>query len=397
MPAPTPFRVQATLAQLARLKSRLQDVVYAEIDLPDADTWAYGMPPRVLKKLVEHWRDKYDWPAWEAKINSFSHYKLRCNDVDVHFIHHPSTRPDAVPLILTHGWPGSFVEFLDMIKPLAEPEAGQQAFHVVVPSLPGYGFSGRPTRKDYSIVETAKAFDELMRSLGYSSYMAQGGDWGSGVTKALAVTCPESCRAIHLNLLTFYRPPKDAKLQPLTESEQRNLAAAREFEVTGTGYQRIQATKPQTLGAALADSPVGLLAWIGEKFHEWVDLRGGDGDFSPTVPTDDLLTNVMVYYISNSITSSFFLYHYQLLRRLDQFINTSKILQPVGCSAFPRDLYVPPRSWVEYSCPNLAFWSEPKEGGHFAALERGDVLVRDLRTFARVPEVKASLGGHAKL
>ncbi|KAI9024564.1 Alpha/Beta hydrolase protein [Hyaloraphidium curvatum] len=398
MPAPTPFRVQATPAQLARLKSRLQDVDYAEIDLPDADTWAYGMPPRVLKKLVEHWRDKYDWTAWQAKINSFAHYKLRCNDVDVHFIHHPSPRPDAVPLILTHGWPGSFVEFLDVIKPLAEPEAGQQAFHVVVPSLPGYGFSGRPTRKNYAIVETAKAFDELMKSLGYSRYMAQGGDWGSLVTKALAITCPESCRAIHLNMLAFRPPPEDAPIPPLTDAEKSKLAAGAQFNATGTGYQQIQATKPQTLGAALSDSPVGLLAWIGEKFHEWVDLSGGDGDFSPNVSTDVLLTNVMVYYISNCITSSFFLYHYQFLKRLDGRLLGSKILQPVGCSAFPHDIMVPPRSWVQHSCPNLAFWNDPAEGGgHFAALERGHVLVRDLRSFAGLNEVKASLGGKSKL
>ncbi|KAI9024562.1 Alpha/Beta hydrolase protein [Hyaloraphidium curvatum] len=393
MPAPTPFRVEATPAQLARLESRLRDVVYPEVDLPDADTWAYGMPTRVLEKLVEHWRDKYDWPAWEAKINSFSHYKLRCNDVDVHFIHHPSPRRDAVPLILIHGWPGTFVEFLDLIKTLAEPEAGQQAFHVVVPSLPGYGFSGRPTRKDYSLVEAAKAFDELMKSLGYGRYMAQGGDWGSAVAKALAIVCPDSCRAIHLNLLWFEPPPEDASVAPPTDAEKRKLAAGAEFMVTGTGYQRIQATKPLTLGAALADSPVGLLAWIGEKFHEWVDLRGGDGDFSPTVSTEVLLTNVMVYYLSNSITSSFFLYHYQFLKNLDQALLGSNILQPVGCSAFPHDLVVAPRSWVEYRCPNLAFWSAPEDGGHFAALEKGDVLVRDLRAFAGVPEVKASLGG----
>ncbi|KAI9024565.1 epoxide hydrolase [Hyaloraphidium curvatum] len=395
MPVPTPFRVQATSAQLARLKARLQDVVYPEIDLPDADTWAYGMPSRVLKKLVQYWREKYDWPAWEARINSFSHYKLRCNDVNLHFIHHPSPRPDAVPLILTHGWPGSFVEFLDVIKPLAEPEAGQQAFHVVVPSLPGYGFSGRPARKNYSIVETAKAFDELMKSLGYSRYIAQGGDWGGLVSMALAITCPDSVRAIHLNILAFFnRPPKGTPLPSLTEAEQRNLAAGREFGATGSGYQAIQGTKPTTLGAALADSPVGLLAWIGEKFHEWVDLRGGNGDFSPTVSTDVLLTNVMVYYISNSITSSFFLYHYQMLKRLDQPLLNSRILQPVGCSAFPLDVVVPPRSWVEYHCPNLVFWNDPPEGGgHFAALERGEVLVRDVRTFAGLREVKASLGG----
>lgn len=200
-------------------------------------------------------------------LQQFNHFKIECNGTPIHFIHHPSKHANAVPLLLSHGWPGSFIEFIDLIKPLADPPAGTQAFHVVVPSLPGYGFSDPPKRENFGIFEVARAFDELMKKLGYNRYIAQGGDWGSSVSKSLAILFPTSCVAIHLNMLPFSRPPKGAKYGPVTDIEEKRIVEGRAFQNTGTGYQRIQATKPQTIGAAVADSPVGLLAWIGEKFH----------------------------------------------------------------------------------------------------------------------------------
>ncbi|KXS18930.1 epoxide hydrolase 1 [Gonapodya prolifera JEL478] len=232
-----------------------------------------------------------------------------------------------------------------------------------------------------------------MKTLGYSAYVAQGGDWGSSVTKSLALLYPNNCRAIHLNMPSFSRPPKDATLPPLTQAEESRIEQYRiNFQNAGTGYQRIQATKPQTLGFAVSDSPIGLMAWIGEKFHEWVDLRGGDGDFSPTMTIDHFLTNVMIYYITNSITSSFRLYHYQMHRMLDvQLLSTVKITVPVGCAVFPHEIFVPPKSWVAYWCPNLVQWSIFERGGHFAALERTEDLIRDIRNFAGTKTVQTAL------
>lgn len=266
--------------------------------------------------------------------------------------------------------------------------------------------------------EVAKTFDELMKRLGYEKYIAQGGDWGSSVSKALAIggclwlTCTisislkstsipahsTSCRAIHLNMLPFSRPPKGAAIGPITPAEEKAIIEGRNFQLTGTGYQRIQASKPQTIGAGLAGNPIGILAWIGEKFHEWTDLRGGDGDFSAYIGTDRLITNVMIYYISNTIASSFRLYHYQMQVQLDvSRLSNTRLEIPVGISAFPKEIFVPPKAWCEYWCPRLVQWTEPERGGHFAALENGGRLVEDVRRFGGLGEVKQSLGLGARL
>ncbi|KAI9023236.1 epoxide hydrolase 1 [Hyaloraphidium curvatum] len=393
MPSPTPFKVSCPPELLARLRSRLDDVVYPKATLPDSESWTYGMPPRVLRRLVESWKTYLkDWSSWERKLNSVPHYKMDVNGLNVHFIHYPSPRADAIPLLLIHGWPGSFFEFLQIIRPLAEPEdSSAQAFHVVVPSLPGYGFSDSPTRKEYAIVQSARAFDQLMKELGYPKYIAQGGDWGSSVSKALALVCSDSCRAVHLNMAPFSRPPKSVKID-LNSEEEANLERGRRWRRQGVGYQEIQGTKPQTLGVAISDSPVGLLAWIGEKFHEWVDLRGGDGDFSPTVPDEALITNVMIYLISNCATSSFMLYYWSRAGLDAKLLNESFVEIPLGFYAFPGEIFVPPKAWVAYWAKRLVHWSEAPRGGHFAALENGSFLVSDIRLFGRNPEVRSSLG-----
>ncbi|KAJ3340656.1 hypothetical protein HDU93_006513 [Gonapodya sp. JEL0774] len=278
-------------------------------------------------------------------------------------------------------------KFLDIIHPLTHPPSPTApAFHVVVPSLVGYGFSSAATVRDFGVVENANVLNVVMKTLGYHRYIAQGGDWGAFITKALAVVHPESCKAIHLNFPIFSRPPKDANVEPPTPAEHARIVNYKAgFERSGTGYQRIQETKPQTLGFALSDSPIGLMAWIGEKFHEIVDLRGGDGDFSPSISLDHLLTNIMIYYISNCITSSVRLYRYQFFLGIDDgLMNTSRIFQPVGVAAFPYEIFVAPKSWVNYWCPNLIHWTEFKTGGHFAAMEQSSHLVEDIRKFATV-------------
>ncbi|KXS18931.1 epocide hydrolase domain-containing protein [Gonapodya prolifera JEL478] len=412
MASPVPFRVICPPHLLATLKDRLRNVRFPENSLANpiggGDTWEYGMPNRVARKLVDHWLNKYDWPAWEAKINEFKHYKLDVSvpvgagkddprghgTVSVHFIHERSPRADAIPIILTHGWPGSFVEFLDVIRPLTHPPSSTQtAFHVVVPSLVGFGFSSAAPVRDFGVIETAKVMNHVMKTLGYHRYVGQGGDWGAFVTKALAALFPQNCKAIHLNFPIFPRPPKEVKISPPTPIEQARMETYRNvFERSGTGYQRIQETKPQTLAFAMSDSPIGLLAWIGEKFHEIVDLRGGDGDFSPTLSLDHLLTNVMIYYISNSIGSSFRLYRYQFFLGIGQdIINLTILTQPVGIAVFPYELYIAPRSWVNYWCPKLVHWSEFKQGGHFAALEQTSNFIEDVRAFAKLHSVRGAL------
>ncbi|KXS12540.1 alpha/beta-hydrolase [Gonapodya prolifera JEL478] len=332
---------------------------------------------RVAEKLVDHWLNKYDWPAWEAKINEFKRYKLdvgvpvrtakddpRGNGtVSVHFIHERSPRADAIPIILTHGWPGSF--FLDLIRPLTHPpSAADPAFNVVFPSLIGYGFSSAATVRYFGVSENGK--------------MAQGGDWGSSV---LAILLPNNCRAIHLNLLSFVKPPEEATLPQLIPAEESQITQTQKFYHDGTGYQQIQMTKPQTLGFAVSDSP-----------HEWTDLRGGDGDFPPSMSINHFLTNVVIYYITNSITSSFRLYHYRMHRKLDhELLTATKITVPFGGAAFAKEIIISPERWVEYWCPNLVHWSIFERGGHFAALERPEDLIGDIRKFAAIKSVQTAL------
>ncbi|KAJ3339914.1 hypothetical protein HDU93_007688 [Gonapodya sp. JEL0774] len=353
------------------------------------------MPNRVARQVVDYWLASYSWPRWEDKLNSFSHFRVPINvpvgaargdkrgqgTVQLHFLHERSNRSDAIPLVLVHGWPGSFVEFVEIIRPLAHPtDPSLPAFHVVVPSLVGFGFSTAAPVRDFGIVQQAACINELMNALGYHQYVSQGGDFGSHVSK--------------LNMPTYPRPPPDAAVEPPTSAESARMLRGSDarYVEERIGYQRIQATKPQTLGFGVSDSPVGLMTWIGEKFHEWVDLRDGDGDWSPSIPMDHFLTNVMIYWISNSITSSFRMYHVQLHRRIDSGrLNHSIVHQPVGVAAFPYESSLPPKGWAKHWYKDLVQWSEFEKGGHFAAMECPAELIADIRKFASTKNVKAAL------
>ncbi|KXS20951.1 epocide hydrolase domain-containing protein [Gonapodya prolifera JEL478] len=413
MAIPVPFRISYSQDSLDDLRNRLQNTRWPENSLANdvggGDTWEYGMPNRVAQKLTNHWLHSYSWPAWEAKLNSFSHFRMPIDvpvgasqgdkrgkgTVQLHFLHERSERSDAIPVVLVHGWPGCFVEFIDVIRPLAHPpNASLPAFHVVVPSLIGFGFSSAAPVRDFGIVQQAACINHLMTTLGYDRYISQGGDFGSHISKALALGHPKHCRAIHLNMPTYPRPPPNADVDPPTPAETARMsrAADAKFVEERIGYQRIQATKPQTLSFGVSDSPVGVLAWIGEKFHEWVDLRGGDGDFSPNMHLDHFLTNVMIYWITNTIASSFRMYHVQLFRKVDAGrLHHSRVDQPVGVAAFPFESSLPPKGWAKYWYKNLVQWSEFEKGGHFAAMECPDELVGDVRLFASTITVRAAM------
>jgi epoxide hydrolase len=372
------FRIRVDDAVLEDLRTRLALTRFP--DQIEGTGWEYGTPIDYLRELVEYWRDGYDWRAQEARLNELAHFRTRIDGQSIHFVHARSAHADALPLLMMHGWPGSIVEFLDVIPRLTEPEAhggrAVDAFHVIVPSLPGYGFS-EPTRTPgWDIRRIARAFVDLMDRLGYARYGAQGGDWGAQLATRIGSLDPEHCAGIHVNLPVGSPPPEPA---PLTEEEQADLAAMGRFAGEEAGYAQVQSTKPQTLGVALNDSPAGLLAWIVEKFRTWSDC-GGDPESVYT--RDQLLTNVMLYWVTQTITSSARLYWESrragLWTELPEFVPV-----PTGVARYPREEILRfPRPWVERQY-NVTHWAVMPRGGHFAAMEQPELFVEDLRTFFR--------------
>ncbi len=368
------FRIHVDDAVLDDLRRRL-----ACTRLPDqiAGTgWDYGIPVDYLRELVDYWRDSYDWRAHEARLNGLPHFRTGIDGQSIHFVHARSPHADAFPLLLTHGWPGSFVEFLEVIPRLTEPERyggdAADAFHVIVPSLPGYGFS-EPTRtRGWDVVRIARAFGELMHRLGYSRYGAQGGDWGAQVATRIGVLDAEHCAAIHLNMPIADRP---AEAVALNDDEKADLAATANFAREESGYAIEQATKPQTLGAALNDSPAGLLAWIVEKFRTWSDC---DGHPEKCFTRDQLLTNVMLYWATETITSSARLY----FESRTSTAPPEPVRVPTGVARYPKEVLRYPRAWVELRY-NVTRWTDMPRGGHFAAMEQPALFVDELRTFFR--------------
>jgi pimeloyl-ACP methyl ester carboxylesterase len=348
-------------------------------DQIDGSGWEYGIPIGYLRQLVEYWRDSYDWRAQEARLNDFNHFRTRIDEQSIHFVHARSVHDGALPLLITHGWPGSIAEFLDVISPLTDPEAfgGQaaDAFHVVAPSLPGYGFSEPPRTPGWDELRIAQAFVELMSRLGYPRYGAQGGDWGAQVTTRIAGLDPEHCAAIHVNM-ALGLPPEEPI--PLSEEEQMDLAAMKQFTKEESGYANEQGTKPQTLGVALNDSPAGLLAWIVEKFRTWSDC---DGHPENCYTRDQLITNVMLYWVTQTSASAARLYwesrHSSPASKALPFV-----VAPTGVARYPKEVLRWPRSWVEGQY-NVAHWAEMEHGGHFPAMEQPEEFVADLRTFFR--------------
>jgi pimeloyl-ACP methyl ester carboxylesterase len=346
-------------------------------DQPDGTGWEYGMPVDTLRDLVAYWRDEYDWRAHEARLNQLPQFLTRLDGQSIHFVHVRSPQPDALPLLLVHGWPGSVVEFLDVIPKLTDPEAhggsAADAFHVVAPSLPGYGFSGPTRTPGWDPWRVARAFLELVRKLGFARYGVQGGDWGSQVVTRMGALDAEGCAGVHLNMAIVDAPTEPG---PLTDAEKADLAGMTRFQRDEAGYALEQGTKPQTVGVGLNDSPAGLLAWIVEKFRTWSDC---DGDPFTVFTRDQLLTNVMTYWVTQTIASSARLY-WELMHASEGAPEYVSV--PTGVARFPREIFCFPRSWVERRF-NVTHWTELPRGGHFAAMEQPDLFVDDVRAFFR--------------
>lgn len=377
--SPEPFNIHVPDEVLDDLRRRLALTRWP--DEISKNDWQYGTDLRYLKELIAYWRNGYDWRAQERLLNSFSQFKIQMADVHLHFIHQQGIGPNPLPLLISHGWPGSIYEFVKIIGPLTDPAQyggdPEDAFTVVAPSLPGYGFSHAPNQRRLGIEEIADLFAQLMTDgLGYSRFAAQGGDWGSFVTSRLGQVHPEKLAGIHLNMVPVAPHPADRA--DLSEAEQAFIKKAGAFQKTEAAYQVIQGTKPQTLAYGLNDSPAGLAAWIVEKFHTWTD---SGGNIESRVSKDDLLTNVMIYWVTQTINSSFYLY-YRLRHRPWRLGRGEKITAPTGIASFPGEIFRPPREWADRVF-NVKRWTPMPSGGHFAALETPDLLVEDIRAFFR--------------
>ena len=374
-----PFTLAVDQTQLDDLSNRLRATRWPDA-LPGAG-WDYGSDLSYVQDLCRYWADGFDWRRAEARLNAWQHRLTMLDGEQLHFMHARSPHPGALPLLLTHGWPGSVVEFLHVLGPLVDPPAhggdAADAFHVVCPSLPGYGWSGPTRQRGWDIARVARALAALMAELGYDRYGAQGGDWGAIATTHLAALDAEHLAGIHLNMVLVPRP-RGANPEDLTPEEQGDLRESRAFQAAETGYQAIQGTKPQTLAFALNDSPAGLAAWIVEKFRSWSDC---DGDLESAIARDDVLTNLTTYWVTGTAGSAARLYH-ETLRDGRIHLPQERIRVPTGVARFPKEIYRPPRPWVEQAF-DLRRWTVMPRGGHFAALEQPDLLVEDVRAFFR--------------
>lgn len=343
--------------------------------------WEQGTDRDYLPTLLDHWRDEYDWRACEARLTAHREHVIEVDGQRIHALVAPSPHEDALPLLLVHGWPGSITEFLDVLGPLTDPPAhggdAADAFHVVAPSLPGFGLSGPTHRRGWHPRRIAEACLRLMAELGFDRFGAQGGDWGSIVTANVADLAPDRVVGLHLNFVTV-SPPKDGV--PLTEQEQADLARIYAWRKDGAGYQEIQGTRPQTLGYALEDSPAGLCAWIVEKFRAWSDL-GPDGDLERVFTRDRLLDNITLYWVTGTGTSSCRIY-WEMRQAGRSAVPQDVVRVPTGVANFPGEVTKLPRPWVERRY-NVVHWTEPPRGGHFAAMEVPDLFVDDVRRFFR--------------
>ena len=366
-----PFRIAIAQAQLDDLNRRLDATRWPDAETVPNDT--QGAQLARVKALAHHWRHNYDWRKVEAGINAYPQFVTTIDGVDIHFLHIKSKHPNARPLIMTHGWPGSIVELLDVIGPLTDPTAhggkAEDAFHLILPSLPGYGFSGRPTEPGWGRARVAKAWDTLMKRLGYTHYLAQGGDWGAVVTQEMGRQAPAGLMAIHINMPAVVPPALPAKLSPEEQSAMDSLNA---FFGKGAGYAQIQASRPQTIGYALADSPVGQAAWIYEKLAAWSDSQG---EPEKLFGYDRMLDDIMMYWLTNTATSSARFYW----ENSDLAFFVVGINIPVAVTVFPKEIYQAPRSWSEQAYPKLRYWNRVDRGGHFAAFEQPELFSREVR------------------
>lgn len=412
--SPKPFRISVPNSVLSDLKAQLSAALSRPLptNLSDAGLWEGGTNPDYLKDLLTYWKDQYDWRTFEKQLNSFDMFTLESNGLEVHFIHAKSPREDAVPLLLSHGWPGSIFEFHKIIPLLTNPTSRDDpAFHVVAPSLPGFGFSEVPKNKGWGVKRIAKTFDELMRKLGYPKYVAQGGDWGGIISRCIAIGYPQSCVAVHVNMLIAGPPYRNpfrlfqialhyftpgwsglSGLSGISEQEGKWVKDTLRFVVEGSGYQLIQMTRPQTLGMALDSSPVALASWITEKFYGWSDIK--DGNIESRYSKDELLTNIMIYYVTRTINSSLRIYREHL--PAEYAIHTNYCPTPMGVALFQKDIYKSPQSWAKHY-NNIVQWTVMENGGHFAAMEEPELLVGDLRKFVKTDIVQNAVKASSKL
>jgi epoxide hydrolase len=374
-----PFRIAVPQADIDDLNSRLRNTRWP--DELSGVGWNYGIPLERVKRLADYWRTAYNWREHEARLNTFPQYTTTVDRQHIHFLHVRSKEPDAIPLLMTHGWPGSIAEFVKVIDPLVDPRTHRgdaaDAFHIVAPSIPGFGFSGPTHETGWDVKRTAAAFALLMSRLGYDRYGTHGGDWGSAITRELGQRHPENVIGLHFNTLATAPSGDPDEMKLLTDHEKTQLDAAQRFLRSGSGYYAIQSTRPQTLAYALTDSPVGQLAWMAEKFREWSDHTESD----EAVDRDQLLTNVSIYWFTQTANSSARLYA-EFSRGGHGWGAIEPSIVPAGVALFPREVFPPIRRFAERS-NNIVHWSEFDRGGHFPAMEQPDLLVGDIRTFFR--------------
>jgi len=368
----SPFVISISDEQIIDLKNRIANTRW-----PDAETtsgWNQGVPLAYLKELVQYWGEQYDQQRLANRLNAFDNFKTNLLGLNIHFMHIKSSNPNARPLLLTHGWPGSVVEFLKVIGPLTEPQehggTADDAFHLVIPSLPGYGFSDKPQATGWGVEKIADAWSTLMARLGYSQYFAQGGDWGSVITSYIARQDPEHCLGIHINM-GIVAP--DPNAENLTANELSIMAGWKYYQDWDSGYSKQQATRPQTLGYGLVDSPSGQAAWIVEKFYQWMDCGGHPENI---VSRDELLDNIMVYWLTGSGASSARLYW-------ESFGGGEGREQPVsipmGATISAKDIFRTSERFASRVFTNIVYWKDKEEGGHFAAFEQPNAFVSELR------------------
>ena len=368
----TPFTLSIPQSALDDLATRLRLTRWPEQE-PVSD-WSQGVPLAALQDFAGYWRDRYDWRRCEARLNALGQFTTEIDGLSIHFLHIRSPHPGAMPLLLTHGWPGSVIEFMGVIGPLSDPVAhggrAEDAFDLVIPSLPGYGFSGKPAATGWGVERIAQAWAVLMKRLGYAEWVAQGGDWGAAVTTAIGVQAPAGCKGIHLNMPIARPLPED--LAAPGPDELRALAALKHYQEWESGYSTEQRTRPQTVGYSLVDSPVGLAGWIYEKMWAWTDNGGAPED---ALSRDAMLDNIMLYWLPATGASAARLYWESFGSFAPQRIEI-----PVGVSNFPKEILPAPRKWAERNYPRLVHWGEMAKGGHFAAWEQPEAFVAELRT-----------------
>jgi epoxide hydrolase len=378
-----PFRIEVSEADLRDLRQRLKQTRWPEPET--VEDWSQGVPLAYVRELCRYWSEQYDWRATEARLNALPQFRTNIDGLGIHFLHIRSPHAEALPLVITHGWPGSIIEFLKVIGPLTNPTAhggeAADAFHVVCPSLPGYGFSDKPAQPGWGVERIAAAWTVLMGRLGYKRYGAQGSDWGTSVSTIIGQQDADHVTGIHL--MPPLAPPDPATFDNLTDRERAALDSLEHSAEWDSGYSREHSTRPQTIGYALVDSPAALCAWIVEKFWAWTDCGG---DLESVLTRDELLDNVMLYWLPRTGASSARLY-WESMRQVNEWISgrtSDTVAVPTGCSIFPKELQRPSRRWAQKRFLDIRYWNELDRGGHFAAFEQPELFVDEVRSFFRL-------------